>query len=33
MADSNRVFVSAGVYTSEKELTFIAQSVGVTTLG
>ena len=33
MADSNRVFVSPGVYTSEKDLTFVAQSVGVTTLG
>lgn len=33
MASSNRVFVSAGVYTSEKDLTFVAQSVGVTTLG
>ena len=33
MGNSNRVFVSAGVYTSEKDLTFVAQSVGVTTLG
>lgn len=33
MANSNKVFVSAGVYTSEKDLTFVAQSVGVTTLG
>ena len=33
MANSNRVFVSPGVYTSEKDLTFVAQSVGVTTLG
>jgi len=33
MATSNRVFVSPGVYTSEFELSFIAQSVGVTTLG
>lgn len=33
MATSNRVFVSPGVYTSEKDLTFVAQSVGVTTLG
>jgi len=33
MASSNRVFVSPGVYTSEKDLTFVAQSVGVTTLG
>jgi len=33
MANSNREFVSPGVYTSEKDLTFVAQSVGVTTLG
>jgi len=33
MAESNRVFVSPGVYTSEKDLTFVSQSVGVTTLG
>jgi hypothetical protein len=33
MTNSNRVFVSPGVYTSEKDLTFVAQSVGVTTLG
>lgn len=33
MATSNKVFVSPGVYTSEKELTFVSQSVGVTTLG
>jgi hypothetical protein len=33
MANSNKVFVSPGVYTSEKDLTFVAQSVGVTTLG
>ena len=33
MANSNRVFVSPGVYTSEKDLTFVAQSIGVTTLG
>jgi hypothetical protein len=33
MATSNRVFVSPGVYTSEVDLTFVAQSVGVTTLG
>ena len=32
MADG-KVFVSPGVYTSEKDLTFVAQSVGVTTLG
>jgi len=29
----NTVFVSPGVYTSEKDLTFIARKVGVTTLG
>ena len=33
MASNNRVFVSPGVYTSEVDLTFVAQSVGVTTLG
>jgi hypothetical protein len=33
MAESIRVFVSPGIYTSEKDLTFVAQSVGVTTLG
>lgn len=33
MANSNRVFVSPGVYTSEVDLTFVAQSIGVTTLG
>jgi hypothetical protein len=33
MATTNKVFVSPGVYTSEKDLTFVAQSVGVTTLG
>ena len=33
MANSNRVFVSPGVYTSEVDLTFVAQSVGVSTLG
>ena len=33
MANSNRVFVSPGVYTSEKDLTFVLKSVGVTTLG
>ena len=32
MAD-NKVYVSPGVFTSEKDLTFIAQQVGVTTLG
>ena len=33
MGNGNRVFVSPGVYTSEKDLSFVAQSVGVTTLG
>jgi len=33
MANSNKVYVSPGVYTSETDLTFVAQSVGVTTLG
>lgn len=32
MAD-NKTFVSPGVFTSEKDLTFVAQQVGVTTLG
>ena len=30
---ANKVFVSPGVYTTETELSFVAQSVGVTTLG
>jgi len=30
---NQKVFVSPGVYTSEKDLSFVAQSVGVTTLG
>lgn len=33
MPNSNKIFVSPGVYTSEKDLTYVAQSVGVTTLG
>ena len=33
MATSNKIFVSPGVYTSERDLSFVAQSVGVTTLG
>jgi hypothetical protein len=33
MAVANKVFVSPGVYTSEFDLSFVAQSVGVTTLG
>ena len=30
---NQKVFVSPGVYTSETDLTFVSQSVGVTTLG
>ena len=30
---ANKVFVSPGVYTSEVDLSFVSQSVGVTTLG
>lgn len=30
---SDKIFVSPGVFTSEKDLTFVAQQVGVTTLG
>ncbi len=33
MASDNKIFVSPGVFTSEKDLTFVAQQVGVTTLG
>lgn len=33
MASSNRVFVSPGVYTSERDLSFVTRNVGVTTLG
>jgi hypothetical protein len=33
MATNSKVFVSPGVYTSERDLSFVAQSVGVTTLG
>lgn len=33
MASNTKVFVSPGVYTSEVDLSFVAQSVGVTTLG
>lgn len=33
MAVSNKIFVSPGVYTSERDLSFVSQSVGVTTLG
>jgi hypothetical protein len=31
MATNSKVFVSPGVYTSEVDLSFVAQSVGVTT--
>ena len=33
MATAQKVFVSPGVYTTETDLSFVAQSVGVTTLG
>ena len=33
MATTSKVFVSPGVYTTETDLSFVAQSVGVTTLG
>lgn len=33
MASQNRVFVSPGVFTSERDLTFVTRQVGVTTLG
>ena len=33
MASSDRIFVSPGVFTSEKDLTFVTRQVGVTTLG
>lgn len=33
MTTNEKVFVSPGVYTSEVDLSFVAQSVGVTTLG
>jgi hypothetical protein len=33
MATNSKVFVSPGVYTSEVDLSFVASSVGVTTLG
>ncbi len=29
----NKVFVSPGVYTSEKDLSFVTSQIGVTTLG
>ena len=33
MPSDNKIFVSPGVFTSEKDLSFVAQQVGVTTLG
>jgi hypothetical protein len=33
MATNSKVFVSPGVYTSERELSFVSQSIGITTLG
>jgi hypothetical protein len=33
MARTNRVYVSPGIYTKETDLSFVAQSVGITTLG
>lgn len=33
MATNSKVFVSPGVYTSESDISFVTQSVGVTTLG
>ena len=33
MGSTNRVFVSPGVFTSEKDITFVTRQVGVTTLG
>ena len=33
MASSDKIFVSPGVFTSEKDLTFVTRQVGVTTLG
>jgi hypothetical protein len=33
MASANKVFVSPGVYTSEKDLLFVTRQIGVTTLG
>lgn len=33
MSSTNRVFVSPGIYTSEKDLSFVTRQVGVTTLG
>lgn len=33
MSSTNRVFVSPGVYTSEKDISYITKQIGVTTLG
>ena len=33
MSSTNRVFVSPGVYTSERDLSFVASRIGVTSLG
>ena len=33
MGNSKQVFVSPGIYTRETDLTFVSQSVGVSTLG
>jgi len=33
MATNSKVFVSPGVYTSERDLSYVSQSIGVTTLG
>ena len=33
MASTNRVFVSPGVYTSEKDISYVTKQIGVTTLG
>ena len=30
---ANKIYASAGVYTSEKDLTFTTETIGVTTLG
>jgi hypothetical protein len=33
MSSTNRVFVSPGVYTSEKDISYVTRQIGVTTLG
>ena len=33
MSSTNRVFVSPGVYTSEKDISYVTKQIGVTTLG